>query len=307
MAEETIIRSEGLHKNFGNVRALEGVDLAVPPGVTGLIGANGAGKTTLIRILLGLTKPTYGRAEVFGAPVSSDPAGLRARIGYMPEGSCLPADQTAADFVAYAAELAGIPNVEARRRASETLFLVGLHEERFRYLGDFSTGMQQRVKLAQSIVHDPELVLLDEPASGLDPAGREQMLALIARFKEFGMNVLFSSHLLDDIEQTCDWVVMLDDGRLIHSAPLDPPGRADRVSVEVFGDLEPLAAALSERGGDVAVEGRVITVAGGAGDESVFTLVRDALEASGSSVRRMGAGLSRLEDILMAAVRENND
>ena len=306
MAEEPIIRSEGLHKHFGSVRALEGVDLAVPPGVTGLVGANGAGKTTLIRILLGLAEPTRGRAEVFGAPVSSDPAGLRARIGYMPEGSCLPADQTAADFVAYAAELAGIPNVEARRRASETLFLVGLHEERFRYLGDFSTGMQQRVKLAQSIVHDPELVLLDEPASGLDPAGREQMLALIARFKEFGMNVLFSSHLLDDIEQTCDWVVMLDDGRLIHSAPLDPPGRTDRVSVEVFGDFEPLAAALSERGGDVAVEGRVVTVTGGAGGAAVFTLVRDALEASGSSVRRMGAGLSRLEDILMAAVRENN-
>ena len=304
MTDQPIIECRDLYKRFGNVRALEEVDLAVPPGITGLIGANGAGKTTLIRILLGLIRPTHGQAAVFGTRVASDPAGLRARIGYMPEGSCLPADQTAADFVAYAAELAGIPLVEARRRASETLFLVGLHEERFRYLGDFSTGMQQRVKLAQSIVHDPELVLLDEPASGLDPAGREQMLELIARFREFGMNVLFSSHLLDDIEQTCDWVVMLDDGRLIHSAPLDPPGEADSVSVEVFGDPQPLIAALAERGGGFTVEGAVINVAGAAGD--VFALVRDALETSGSSVRRMGTRLSRLEDILVAAVKETD-
>ena len=166
-----IIETRGLYKHYGNIKALEEVDLDVPPGVTGLIGANGAGKTTLIRLVLGLIRPTYGTVSVFGRAVEDDPAGLRARIGYMPEGKCLPLDQTAADFVAYAAELAGIPPLEARRRASETLFLVGLHEERFRHLGDFSTGMQQRVKLAQSIVHDPDLVLLDEPASGLDPAG----------------------------------------------------------------------------------------------------------------------------------------
>ena len=297
-----IIESEDLYKHFGKVRALEAVDLAIPPGVTGLIGANGAGKTTLIRILLGLIRPTYGQVSVFGTPVASDPAGLRARIGYMPEGSCLPLDQTAADFVAYAAELAGIPPVEARRRASETLFLVGLHEERFRYLGDFSTGMQQRVKLAQGIVHDPELVLLDEPASGLDPQGRDQMLELIARFREFGMNVLFSSHILDDIERTCDWVVMLDAGRLLHSAPLDPPSEGNRVSVEVFGDSRPLVAALTEQGVDVAVDGPIITV--GSSVEDIFLLVRDALEASGSSVRRMGTSLSRLEDVLMAVARE---
>ena len=302
MTAPPIIECLDLYKHYGNVRALEGVDLAVPPGVTGLIGANGAGKTTLIRLLLGLIKPTYGQVSVFGAPVASDPAGLRARIGYMPEGSCLPVDQTAADFVAYAAELAGIPAVEARRRSSETLFLVGLHEERFRYLGDFSTGMLQRVKLAQAIVHDPDLVLLDEPASGLDPSGRDQMLDLISRFREFGMDVLFSSHLLDDIERTCDWVVMLDQGRMLHSAALDPPGEADRVSVEVFGDSRPLAAALAGRGLEVSFDGPVLNVA--APDGEVFALVRDALEESGSPVRRMGTSLSRLEDVLMAAVGE---
>ena len=300
-----IIETGGLHKHYGNIRALENVDLAVQPGVTGLIGANGAGKTTLIRLVLGLIRPTYGQISVFGTPVAEDPAGLRERIGYMPENKCLPLDQTAADFVAYAAELAGIPTAEARRRASETLYLVGLHEERFRYLGDFSTGMQQRVKLAQSIVHDPELVLLDEPASGLDPTGRERMLRLIARFREFGISVLFSSHILDDIERTCDWVLMLHEGRLIHSAPLDPPTEGSQVAVEVFGDPRPLIADLVSRGLTPAVEGPVITVE--ALDTDVLVLVRDALARSGSSVRRMGAGFSRLEDVLESATRVRHD
>ena len=299
-----IIETRGLYKHYGNIKALEEVDLDVPPGVTGLIGANGAGKTTLIRLVLGLIRPTYGTVSVFGRAVEDDPAGLRARIGYMPEGKCLPLDQTAADFVAYAAELAGIPPLEARRRASETLFLVGLHEERFRYLGDFSTGMQQRVKLAQSIVHDPDLVLLDEPASGLDPAGRDQMLELIARFRRFGMNVLFSSHILDDIERTCDWVAMLDAGRLIHSAPLDPPGEGDRLSVEVFGDPRILVEALTRQGVSATLDGTVVTVV--TRSEDAFVLMRDALESTGSSVRRLGTSLSRLEDVLVAAAREAN-
>ena len=303
-SDPPIIETRGLYKHFGNVRALEGLDLTVPHGVTGLIGANGAGKTTLIRLVLGLIRPTYGQVSVFGTKVSDDPARLRERIGYMPEGKGLPLDQTAADFVAYAAELAGIPSLEARRRASETLFLVGLHEERFRYLGDFSTGMQQRVKLAQSIVHDPELVLLDEPASGLDPAGRDQMLELIGRFREFGMNVLFSSHILDDIERTCDWVVMLDAGRLIHSAPLDPPDEGARLSVEVFGDPRALVEALTRQGVSTTVDGAVVTVVTRA--EDAFVLMRDALESSGSSVRRLGTSLSRLEDVLVAAAKEAN-
>ena len=303
-ADSPIIETRDLHKHFGEVRALAGVDLTVPPGITGLVGANGAGKTTLIRLLLGLTAPTSGHVAVFGTPVAKDAGGLRARIGYMPEGNCLPRDQTAADFVAYAAELAGIPSTEARRRASETLFLVGLHEERFRYLGDFSTGMQQRVKLAQSIVHDPELVLLDEPASGLDPAGRDQMLEVINRFREFGMNVVFSSHLLDDIEQTCDWVVMLDGGRLLRSAPLEPPSDGTSVSVEVFGDPLPLVNALTAQGVEVTWAGRVVTAQSSGTD--VFIAVRDALVASGSSVRGMGADLRSLEDVFVAATMQMN-
>ena len=296
---QALIAATNLKKSFGSVAALNGIDVEIPKGVTGLVGANGAGKTTFIRVLLGLITPTAGRVEVFGSPVSSDPAGLRARIGYMPEGRCLPADQTAADFVAYTAELAGIPASEARRRSSETLFLVGLHEERFRYIGDFSTGMQQRVKLAQSIVHDPDLVLLDEPASGLDPQGRDTMLELITRLGEFDINVLFSSHILDDIEQTCEWVVMLDVGKVIRSAPLDAPTRSGEVSIEVFENAQVLVSALEAAGATVTVRDSVMEVSITHAD--VFDIVRDALVATGTAVRRMGTSLSSLEDMFVAA------
>lgn len=296
---DPLISTRALRHTFGDVVAIDGIDLDIPPGVTGLVGANGAGKTTLIRLILGLIHPTAGSVSVFGSDVADDPASLRARIGYMPEGRCLPADQTAADFVGFAAELAGIPSSEARRRASETLFLVGLHEERFRFIGDFSTGMQQRVKLAQSIVHDPDLVLLDEPASGLDPQGRDQMLELISRLDAYDINVLFSSHILDDIEQTCEWVVMLDRGRLIRSSPLDPPSTSDEVTLEVFGDPAPLVQHLAAAGAIVSADGTRVSVQLAEGD--VLLAVRDALAASGSAIRRMGRSLSSLEDQFVAA------
>ncbi|MDH3499532.1 MAG: ABC transporter ATP-binding protein [Acidimicrobiia bacterium] len=286
------------HDYGGTVLALDNLNVEIPGGVVGLVGANGAGKTTLLRIILGLLHPSGGAVTVLGTSVADDALGLRSRIGYMPEGKCLPLDQTAADFVAFTAELAGIPSTEARRRASETLFLVGLHEERFRYLGDFSTGMQQRVKLAQSIVGDPDLVLLDEPAAGLDPAGREQMLDLIRRLREFGINVMFSSHILEDIEQTCDWVVMLDAGRLVRNAPLEPPSDGDEVSVEVIGDPELVATALIERGAQTFVDGQVIRVVHG-GVEDVFDLVIEALAEHEIGLRRMGTSLSSLEDLFL--------
>jgi len=300
-----LIATNDLRKSFGNIEALDGVDLEIPTGVTGLVGANGAGKTTLIRLLLGLTKPTGGGVSVFGVPVKSDPVALRARIGYMPEGACLPADQTAADFVAFAAELAGIPAADSRRRASETLFLVGLHEERFRYIGGFSTGMQQRVKLAQSIVHDPELVLLDEPASGLDPQGRDQMLELISRLDDFDINVLFSSHILDDIEQTCEWVVMLDQGKVIRSSPLEPATSGDEISVEVFGSSDALAAALEAQGVTVTRQSSIVTVRSNEAD--VYNLVLAALVSTSTPVRRMGASLMTLEDQFLAASEVHNE
>ncbi|MFQ5966416.1 MAG: ABC transporter ATP-binding protein [Acidimicrobiia bacterium] len=295
---ESIISAEKLSHDYGSVLALDRLDVDIPPGVTGLVGANGAGKTTLIRILLGLLHPTAGTVRVLGSHVAEDPMGVRSRVGYMPEDECLPNDQTAADFVAYAASLAGLPPAAAKRRSSETLFLVGLHEERFRYLSDFSVGMRQRVKLAQAVVHDPELVLLDEPASGLDPEGRRQMLELIARLSDYGVNVLFSSHILTDIEETCDWVVMLDGGRLIRSAPLGDLGSSDGVHVRVTGRGERVAELLRARGADVAVEHDQLEVRTAAGD--VYRLIRDAVAEAETGLLRLGTTPVTLEDVFLS-------
>src|SRR5215203_4263717 len=178
----SIVEARGLTKRYpGGVTALDAVDLDLPEGRVGLVGANGAGKTTLFRLLLGLSRPDAGHVEVCGVDVATDPIGARSRIGYMPEHDCLPLDQTAADVVSSFGELGGLPVRAARQRASEVLDLVGLDEARFRPVGGFSTGMRQRTKLAQAIVADPQLVLLDEPTAGLDPSGREEMLALVDR------------------------------------------------------------------------------------------------------------------------------
>ena len=301
MGQESIVSIRGLTHDFGEVVALRDLNLEIPGGVTGLVGANGAGKTTMLRLLLGLLHPTSGKIEVLGHDPETEPLQVRSVIGYMPEGACLPSDQTAADFVSYAAQLAGIPPREARRRSSETLFLVGLEEERFRYLGDFSTGMQQRVKLAQAIVHDPDLLLLDEPASGLDPAGRNQMLQLIRRLGEFDINVIVSSHVLTDIEETCSWVVMLDAGDLLRSGPLQAFEKHGTVSVEVLSEARRLAERLTNRGYAVAVEERRMVV--GPGDESIEAAVVEEAAAIGSGLIRMVRGSASLEDLFLDPAR----
>ena len=182
MADDLLLRAEGLSFRYpSGTLALEGLTVDVPRGSVGLVGANGAGKTTLLRLALGQLRPTAGRIEVAGRAVADDPIGVRAHLGFMPEHDCLPLDQTAADVVATFGELSGLPPRAARQRASDMLDLVGLDEARFRPIGGFSTGMRQRTKLAQAIVADPELVLLDEPTAGLDPIGREEMLALVGR------------------------------------------------------------------------------------------------------------------------------
>jgi ABC-2 type transport system ATP-binding protein len=302
MAE--LIRTSDLTHRYGDVVALDHLDLSIPTGAIGLVGANGAGKTTLIRVLMGMLTPTSGAASVLGYDVASHLVEVRSRVGYMPEGACLPAAQTAADFVAFAAELAGIPTGDARRRSSEILYLVGLHEERFRYLGDFSTGMLQRVKLAQAIVHDPELAFLDEPASGLDPEGREQMLHLIERLSDFGISVVFSSHILEDIERTCEWVVMLDGGRLVRSAPIGSIGHEDALTVEVSDDPAGLAGWLTDHGAKVQITGRVLHVTGGT---DPFILVRDGLAATGVGLRRMGQRARTLEDAFIEDARRRSE
>jgi ABC-2 type transport system ATP-binding protein len=298
-----LISTSDLTHRFGDVVALDRLDLDVPEGTIGLVGANGAGKTTLIRVLLGMLDPTHGTMRVLGRDSRRDMLEVRSRVGYMPEGACLPSAQTAADFVAFAAELAGIPASEARKRASEILFLVGLHEERFRYLGDFSTGMLQRVKLAQAIVHDPELAFLDEPASGLDPEGREQMLELIGRLSGFGISVVFSSHILEDIERTCEWVVMLDGGRLVRSAPIGAIGHEDALTVEVMGDPDGLVRWLTDHGASVETDGRVLHVKS---ESDPFLLVRDGLATTGAGLRRMGQRARTLEEAFIEDARRRD-
>ena len=296
-----IVSIDNLTQRFGSVVALDGLTLDVMPGVTGLVGANGAGKTTMLRILLGLVHPTSGSVEVFGNDAKSDSISVRTVVGYMPEGSATPKDQTAADFVAFAAELAGVPPKDARRRASETLFLVGLEEERFRFLGDFSTGMLQRVKLAQSIVHGPKLVLLDEPASGLDPTGRSQMLALVKRLGSFGINVIVSSHVLSDIEETCDAVVLLDAGRLVRSGPLDAHRSTAAVFLEVLADPAPMAAILQAAGYQVSIDGTRVSIE--AGEDEVFDRILDAAAGTGTGILRLGRSALTLEDEFLSTAR----
>jgi ABC-2 type transport system ATP-binding protein len=294
----TVLEVSDLTHDYGEVVALRNLTLQVPEGVTGLVGANGAGKTTLLRLMLGLLHPTAGSMQVLGHDPQREPLAVRTVIGYMPEGECLPKDQTAADFVAYTAQLAGIPPREARRRASETLFLVGLEEERFRFLGDFSTGMQQRVKLAQAIVHDPDLLLLDEPASGLDPEGRTQMLDLIRRLADFKVNVILSSHVLTDIEQTCDWVIMLDAGDLLRSGPLEGFEKLGTVIVEVLDHADQVAASLRRRGFETTVEGQRLLV--GPGDETLEDAIVAETGAANAGLVRMLRGSASLEDLFLA-------
>ena len=259
----TIIATESLTKRYPNgVAALSDLTVGVEPGIIGLVGANGAGKSTLIKILLGLLPPTSGQVRVLGLDPTTEAGAVRARVGYMPEHDCLPPDLAAAEFVTHMARISGLPKTAARERASEALRHVGLYEERYRQIGGYSTGMKQRVKLAQALVHDPDLLLLDEPTNGLDPAGRDAMLALIHRIgSEFGISVVVCSHLLGEVERICDSLVAIDAGHLL---------RADRVSamteardvlvVEVSEGTDELVTRLSGLGLTVAREGRAVLV-----------------------------------------------
>jgi len=297
MADAPILSATDLGHAYGSLVALHGVNFELPAGRTGLVGANGAGKTTLIKILLGILHPTRGSATVLGFDATKEFLEVRSRIGYMPESDCLPEDITASEFLIQAAGLAGLPANAARQRASDVLTLVGLEEERFRRLGGYSTGMKQRTKLAQAIVHDPELVFLDEPTAGLDPEGRDEMLDLISRLGGFGINVLVSSHVLGDIERTCDWVLMLDGGHVRRSGPLSHLVDADVVEVETVGESRALIDELAAAGATVETSGSRIFVT--AADTDPFILVRDALAATGTGIWSMGPKATTLEDVFL--------
>lgn len=296
---DAVVRTESLTKAYGATVAVDGLTLDIPPGVIGLVGANGAGKTTFFRLLLGLISPTSGDVHVIGRRVADDPVGVRERIGYMPEHDCLPVDQTAADLVASLGELSGLPRRQARTRASEVLDLVGLAEERFRPIAGFSTGMRQRTKLAQAVVADPTLVLLDEPTNGLDPTGRDDMLDLVKRLGGFGVSVILATHILDDVQRTCDYVVMLDGGRLVAAGrTADLLAGDSSVRIEVDGPLDGLIEALSARGLRCdEVDGRVEVAASGDGQGDVLDAIRDTLADLDLPLVRLGSTGASLEDV----------
>src|ERR687898_497000 len=292
-----LLSTRALTKRYPGVTALDGLTLELEPGIIGLVGANGAGKSTLIKIRLGLREPTSGAATVMDLDVGSQGTTIRQFVGYMPEYDCLPPDTSATDFVTHMARMSGLPKAAARERTAEVLRHVGLYEERYRAIGGYSTGMKQRVKLAQALVHDPQLLLLDEPTNGLDPAGRDDMLALVRRTgAEFGIAVIVASHLLGEIERVCDFLVAIDGGRLVRAAPLKEfTERTGTLAVEVEDRQADLADALVAAGLLATVDGRVVLIP--LDDERPFDLVRDTLADLSIPLVRMEQRRRGLEEL----------
>jgi ABC-2 type transport system ATP-binding protein len=298
----TLITTTALTKRYpGGVTALDDLTVTVDPGIIALVGANGAGKSTFIKIMLGLLPPTSGQLTVLGL----DPAGageqIRARVGYMPEHDCLPPEQSAAELVTHLARMSGLPRTAARERASEALRHVGLYEERYRQVGGYSTGMKQRVKLAQALVHDPDLLLLDEPTNGLDPAGREAMLELIHRIgTEFGISVVVCSHLLGEVERICTALVAIDAGRLLQAGTMAAATTVrDVLVVEVDEGTAELERALVADGLTVRRDGRTLLVAADAAGDADDTADRivEAVAALELPLHRLDRQRRRLAEL----------
>jgi ABC-2 type transport system ATP-binding protein len=293
-----VIRTETLTKRYpGDVTALAGLTVDIHPGITGLVGANGAGKSTLIKILLGLLPPTSGRAVVLGHNVAASGERIRTLAGYMPEHDCLPPDVTGTELVTHLGRMSGLPATAAKERAADSLRHVGMYEERYRQTGTYSTGMKQRVKLAQALVGDPRLLLLDEPTIGLDPAGRRSMLDLISRIgAEFGISIVVSSHLLGEIEQICDHLVVIDGGRLLRSDTMTSFTRVSQVLViEVDEGISALQAELATRGLEPRRSGRGLLVR--IDGDATYDMVRDAVADLGLPLNRLEQQRRRVEEL----------
>ncbi|MBL9204782.1 MAG: ABC transporter ATP-binding protein [Opitutaceae bacterium] len=246
-----IIETQGLSKRFGSHQALDRVDLSIPAGTIGLLGPNGAGKSTLIRCLLQLQDKDAGKASLLGQDIDQHGREVRMRIGYAPEQDCHIPGMAGCEYVTYCAQLSGLPFAVARQRAHEMLDFVGMGQERYRKVETYSTGMKQRIKIAQAIVHDPQLVFLDEPTNGLDPKGQAHILDLIERiWKESGISVVLSSHLLHDVDRICDQIVIVAQGKVLVHDRLEELKRRRKPVAEVsVHDRGPeLAAAFSQHG-----------------------------------------------------------
>jgi ABC-2 type transport system ATP-binding protein len=298
-----LVEFDDLAVSYGLVQALAGVKGVILPGPTGLLGPNGAGKTTLLKTLLGFLTPDRGRMTAFGKDPTREPLEVRRRLGYMPEQDCHIPGMTAAAFVAFAGELSGLPRDEAISRAHEVLYYVGLGEARYRNVETYSTGMKQRVKLAQALVHDPELLLLDEPTNGLDPQGREEMLALIRDVAtRRGMSLILCSHLLHDVERVCDQVIVLNQGQIARQGEMRELTGARRqvFDVRFKGDAAAVLTDLKDMGADwrEGDDGVRLFLPEGQGPETVFRVAM----ACGVQVRHLRPGAETLEDVFLRAL-----
>jgi len=301
-----VVSLDQVSVSYGPNAALRDVSAAFVPGAVGLLGPNGAGKSTLLKALLGFIKPTRGQMRVLGLDVAKQPQDIRARIGYMPETDAHIPGMNAVSFVGYCGQLAGLPAVDAMQRAHEVLYYVGLGEARYRNLETYSTGMKQRIKLAQALVHDPDLLFLDEPTNGMDPKGRDEMLELVHDLgHNKGVNLILSSHLLPDVEYTCDHVIVIDKGRVATQGPIEalkgPSGRVFELRVK--GDLAAFLTLLHEHRMEChATDEDVmrVFVPDGRGARDVFALAA----AHGVQVRHLRASVPTLEDVFARALGE---
>ena len=290
--------------SYGTVRALDSIDMDIPGGAIGLLGPNGAGKSTLIRILLGFLPPDKGSGHVLGYDIRSQQKEIRKHVGYMPEDDCFIPGMDAVNFTSYLGELSGMPKQEAMKRAHEVLFYVGLEESRYRKVDTYSSGMKQRLKLAQAIVHDPKLIFLDEPTSGLDPTGRKEILELIMDISsKKDIHVLISSHILPDIESTCTHVVILSEGKMAAQGSIDELKKIKYSLYEIrtYGDDKGFLKKLEEMGCKVdLIEDKIIKVFMPP-DKDHLELFKLAVEQD-VQIRHFVKSQTSLEDLFAEAV-----
>jgi ABC-2 type transport system ATP-binding protein len=296
----------------GKPKAIDNVSLGIGEGVYGLLGPNGAGKTTLMKILLGFLEPSSGGGSVLGFDITTGQKAVRERIGYMPESDCLMPGMDAVTLTAYLGELSGMPKQEAMRRAHEVLYYVGLEEARYRKVETYSAGMKQRLKLAQALVHDPKLLFLDEPSSGMDPKGRKEMLELIKDIagKE-SMNIIISTHMLPDVEYTCERVIILNKGQVIYER--DVAAKADekfnRFEIKIQGEAahkEQFLNRLKSLDCSIVSDDRGLHTVLFPKDQSPRSLFKIALEAN-IQIRHFQQSKATLEDTFVSAVGASND
>ena len=298
------VQLDGVTVIYGKNQALKNVSATFAKGAVGLLGPNGAGKSTMLKSLLGFVKPDRGRMTVLGLDVAQSPLAIRARIGYMPENDAHIPGMNAVSFVAYCGQLAGLPAVDAMQRAHEVLYYVGLGEARYRNVDTYSTGMKQRIKLAQALVHDPDLLFLDEPTNGMDPKGRDEMLELIRDLgHNKGVSLILSSHLLPDVEFTCDHLIVLDKGRIATSGRIgELKGPAGSIfELRIKGDPDAFVAVLTANGLEChATDEDVmrVFVPGGKSARDVFALAAQ----HGVQVRHLRPSVPTLEDVFAKAV-----